>query len=204
MKRLACTILATSALLLGGCATTSTIRSNVTTFQQWPAQLNDKTYAFEAVPAADDTLEYRSYLDLLRTELRQIGLNEAPAGAPAALKVSMHFGTADLPVRVIEFYDPFSTRYGFYAPYRRGFWGFHGAYPPGPMTDEVVETYHRELKVAIISNADGKHLFDVKVHNVSGELSTPAMMPALMHSAFIGFPGQNGAAHRVELRQEKG
>ena len=45
MKRTMITAVASLSLLLGGCATT--IRSDVTTFNQWPAQLPDKSYAFE-------------------------------------------------------------------------------------------------------------------------------------------------------------
>mgnify|MGYP003529095066 CR=1 FL=1 len=52
MKRLMIAATAALTLLLAGCA--STIRSNVTTFHQWPDQLPDKTYAFEAPPAQDE------------------------------------------------------------------------------------------------------------------------------------------------------
>jgi hypothetical protein len=35
-------------------------------------------------------------------------------------------------------------------------------------------------------------------------MSTPMMMPALVQSAFEGFPGPNGGARVVELRQQNG
>ena len=74
MKRLVLTATAALALLLGGCATT--IRSDVTTFHQWPAQLQDKTYVFEAPPPQDDTLELRSYQNLVRAQLGKLGFRE--------------------------------------------------------------------------------------------------------------------------------
>ncbi len=40
-------VLAALALLLQGCATTPTISSDVTAFHEWPAQMQDKSYAFE-------------------------------------------------------------------------------------------------------------------------------------------------------------
>ena len=49
---------------------------------------------------------------------------------------------------------------------------------------------------------DGKRLFDVTVHNTSRNMSTPEIMPALVQSAFEGFPGPSGVARRVELKQE--
>jgi hypothetical protein len=202
---------AAMALLLGGCATT--IRSDVTTFHQWPAQIEDKSYVFETPPAIDNTLEYQSYQNLVRGQLAQLGFREANAGA-AALKVAMRFTTTDVPVRVIEPADPMfygfsSYRYGpRFGP--RGRWaGWHHPFydpfwSPFPAYQVSVEhQFRRELQVSI-KDAAGKRLFDVTVHNMSRALSTPAVMPALVHSAFAGFPGPNGAVRRVELQQKNG
>ena len=212
MKRTVLTVTAALALLLGGCATT--IRSDVTTFHQWPAQLQDKTYVFDAPPPQDDTLELRSYQNLVRAQLGRLGFQEA-VGAPA-LKVSMRFTTTDVPVRVIQAVDPFfysSARFAYMSPYhRRGYWG-GGLYSPfydpfwgGMPQYEVVErhVFQREVQVAIRSASDNRQLFNVTVHNNSGQRSTPALMPALVQSAFEGFPGPNGAARRIELKQNNG
>jgi hypothetical protein len=210
MKPIVLTALAALALLLGGCATT--IRSDVTTFHQWSADLPSKTYVFEAPPPQEDTLELHSYENLVRAQLGKLGFQEV-ASAPA-LKVSMRFTTADVPIRVIEAVDPFfysEARFAYFRPYhRRSYWG-GGFYSPfydpfwGPQY-EVVErhVYQRDVQVTIKSASDGRHLFDVTVHNQSGERSTPAMMPALVQSAFEGFPGPNGAARRIELKQNNG
>lgn len=210
MKRLITTAAAACTLLLAGCATT--IRSDVTTFHQWPAQLSSKTYSIDAPAPEDDTLEVRSYLDLVRGQMTRLGFTEA--GADAALKVKMRFRTTDVPVRVIQAADPFwgtSSRYGYYrSPFRRGFGGYYGSfYDPfwgGPGGYEVVErhTYQRDVQVAIRSAVDGKPLFDVTVHNNSSRASTPALMPALVQSAFEGFPGPNGGARRIELQEKNG
>lgn len=216
MKRLFIAATAALTLLLGGCATT--IRSDVTTFHQWPAQMQDKSYAFEAPPPADDTLEMRSYQELVRAQLARLGFHDSGASKPALL-VSMRFMTTDVPVRVVQAYDPFFTpypypyrsRFGWAGPHRR-FWG-GGFYDPfydpfwGPFPAYRVVTVHqyqRELQVAIRSALDGKRLFDVTVRNNSGEVSTPKMMPALVQSAFEGFPGPSGQSRVVELKQQNG
>lgn len=209
MKRTVLTATAALALLLGGCATT--IRSDVTTFHQWPAQLADKSYVFEAPPPQDDTLELRSYQNLVRGELAKLGFQET-SGAPA-LKVSMRVTTTDVPIQVVQAVDPFfypSARFSYMYPYhRRAYWG-GGWYSPfydpfwGGMPRYEVRTQHdyqRDLQVAIRSAADNTRLFDVTVHNNSSERSTPAVMPALVQSAFAGFPGPNGGARRIELKQ---
>jgi len=211
MKRTMITAVAALSLLLGGCATT--IRSDVTTFHQWPAQIAEKSYAFEAPAPQDNTLELQNYENLVRAQLARLGFHEA-AQAPA-LKVAVRVTTADVPTAVVypayaPFY-PYSARFG-YGGFRRRYWGggwYNPFYDPfwGPMPSYDVEEehrYHRQLQIAITSAADGKRLFDVTVRNVSTTMSTPMMMPALVQSAFEGFPGPNGGARVVELKQQKG
>ena len=216
MKRLIMTAAAVLSLLLTGCATT--VRSDVTTFHQWPADLQDKSFVIEAPPAQDDTLEWRSYQNLVRGELARLGFREALSGTPA-LKVSMRFSTTDIPVRTIEpMYPAYYSRaqFGFASPFYRPYWGGRrywggGWYSPfydpfwtgmPQYTEEIRHVYRRELQVSIKSAADGKRLFDVTVHNNSKQMSTPLMMPALVQSAFVEFPGVSGVARRVELKRE--
>jgi hypothetical protein len=211
MKRLIAVTMALSALLLGGCATT--IRSDVTTFHQWPAQIEDKSYVFETPPSFDNTLEYQSYQNLVRGQLAQLGFREANMGTPA-LKVAMRFTTTEVPVRVVQpvspmFDDPFHYRFGprfgprgrfagRYSPFYDPFWSPFPAYQVS-----IENQYRRELQLSIKDRGD-KHLFDVTVHNMSGELSTPEVMPALVHSAFAGFPGPSGTVRRVALQRKDG
>jgi hypothetical protein len=209
MKRTITMATAALALLLGGCATT--IRSDVTTFHQWPAQLENKRYVFEAPPAQDDTLEWRSYQELVRGQLARQGFQDAGGGKPG-LTVAMRFTTTEVPIQVLQpAYSPFfysSVRFGGMRPYRRGAWGgWHSPFydpfwgPAMAYETSIEHRYRRELQLAIRSAPDGKRLFDVTVRNVSTELSTPAIMPALVQSAFDGFPGPNGVARRIELKQ---
>jgi hypothetical protein len=65
--------------------------------------------------------------------------------------------------------------------------------------DHIEHQYQRELQVGIRSVADNRRLFDVKVRNLSRTESTPAIMPALVHSAFAGFPGPNGQARTIAV-----
>ena len=213
------------AVLLTGCATT--IQSDVTTFHQWPAETPDKSYVFEQPPAQDDTLELRSYQNLVRGELAKLGFHDAAPNEKAALKVAMRFTTTDVPVRyLMPMAPPLSARVGFgyspfyspfYSPLYRPYWGgrrywgggfyssrFYDPFWDWPMGYQEVtrHVYKRELQVGIKDAASGKRLFDVTVHNESGERSTPAVMPALVTSAFQGFPGPSGVARRVELKRE--
>ncbi len=220
MKRLLLAAGAAVTLLLGGCATT--IRSDVTTFHQWPADLAEKSYVFEAPPAQDDTLELRSYQNLVRGELAKLGFRDAGPSEKPALKVTMSFTTTDVPLRLLvpSYMSPFAmsprytlmSPYAYYRPYWRArrYWAgsfYSPFYDPFwddvPAYREVIRhVYKREVRVAIKSAADGKPLFDVTVHNDSAIRSTPELMPALVQSAFQGFPGVSGVARRVELKRE--
>ncbi|QYF91790.1 DUF4136 domain-containing protein [Massilia sp. PAMC28688] len=215
MKRLFMAAAASLSLLLGGCATT--IRSDVTTFHEWPAAMADKSYAFDAPQAQEDTLELRSYQGLVRKELARLGFREAASGSTPNLKVAMRFMTTDIPVRVIEPMYPmqYHPRIGFGHPFYRPYWGgrryWGGWYSPfydpfwtgiPAYTVSVQHHYKRELQLAIKSANDGRRLFDVTVHNTSRERSTPVVMPALVQSAFTGFPGVSGVARTVELKRE--
>lgn len=211
MKSLAI-LVAAASLLLSGCATT--IRSDVTTFQAWPSDLADKSYVFDQPRSADDTLELRTYQAMVGNELSKLGFTQAADGNSAKLKVGVFVSTIDRPTRVLEAYDPFWTGpyfgrgyygRGFYRPY----WGYSrwAGYSPfydpffyGPMElrETIRHNYERQLRVAI-NTVTGQKLYDVTVQNTSRKQSTPQIMPALVQSAFTGFPAQNGQVRQVEL-----
>ncbi|WP_332855226.1 DUF4136 domain-containing protein [Duganella sp. S19_KUP01_CR8] len=208
MKYLA--MLATAAVvLLSGCATT--IRSDVTAFNAWPADIQDKSYAFEAPQGADDTLEYRSYQVLVGNELGKLGFRQVADSQQPKLLIGMKFSTIDHPVRVLEADDPFMGPYwgpGF-GRYGWGYsrWGyrpfFYDPYRFGPMyvEERVKHEYQRQLRVTI-NSIDGRKLYDVTVQNTSRVQATPHVMPALVQSAFTGFPGVSGVPRRVDLTIE--
>lgn len=210
MKHLA--ILATAAvMLLSGCATT--ISSNVTAFNAWPADIADKSFAFEAPQGADDTLEYRSYQVLVAKELGKLGFQQVQDSQQPKLLVGMKFFTVDHPVRVLQTEDPFMGPYWgpgwgrypyfgysrwayrpfFYDPYRFG--------PPVYVEERIKHQYQRQLRVTI-NNVSGAKLYDVTVQNTSSVQATPYVMPALVQSAFNGFPGQNGVPRTIDITLE--
>ena len=209
-KRYLAIFAAAMTMLLTGCATT--LRSDVTVFHEWPAQLQDKTYVFAQAPARADTLEYRNYLGLLRGQLAQLGFTVAVDPNTAKLKVAMRFATTDIPLRQLDtdpyFAGPgyFPGRYGWGGPWGYGrYGGFYRPfydpffYGPSQVRETIRHEYERRLHITI-NTLDGKKLYDVTVKNSSMKADTPFVMPALLTSAIDGFPGQSGVAHRVTLK----
>ena len=203
-------LIVTLMLLLGGCAS-STIRSDVTVFHEWPAELREKVFVFERTREQDNNLEYRSYENLVRGELVQLGFVEASANQPAKLKVTLAYSSKVRDLRVIEgtVSDPFwyalplyTHRWrgrGYYGPYYDPFW------PAAPTTEYVESTYQvfsRQVKVGIAQIPTGKKLYDVTVNSEGTNGSLTTVMPYLVRSAFSEFPGQSGVARSITLKMQ--
>lgn len=194
------------SMLLSGCA--STIKSNVTAFHEWPANLTDKSYVFERTKEQNDSLEYRSYENLVRAELNRLGFTEAPAGTKPALKASLRYSIRGRDVRevypvVVNSY-PYAYPYwygpawrGYYGPFYDPFW--YGA----PVVEQRVSQYQlftRELRITLARMADGKRLYETTVVSEGTNGSLAAVMPYLVRSAFAEFPGPSGVPRHIELK----
>ncbi|MEC5216973.1 hypothetical protein RCH09_001929 [Actimicrobium sp. GrIS 1.19] len=209
MKRTTALLFAAACLALSGCA--STIRSNVTAFNDWPAELPDKSYGFERTQEQNQNLEYLSYENLVRAEVNRLGLTEAQSNRKPALKVTLSFAANEVDVTSVEpvFVDPYFYGSGYYG---RGFYPrpfYRGAYDPffwGPPTVAYQQRSYalqrRQLQVRISRNADGKSLYDVKVNSEGENSSLAAVMPYMVRSAFAEFPGKSGATRTVEMKME--
>lgn len=208
MHRVPLAILAALLLLLAGCA--STIESDVTAFHDWPANLSGKSYVFERTRAQNDSLEYRSYENMVRAELQRLGFAEAAVHATPILKVAFDYQTKERDVRVVQpvvvnpgwwgppYYGPRWPGYRFRDPFFYDpFW--YGP-PVAEYRDSSFRLYDRQLHIVISRMSDGKKLYDVTVKNESRAPSTAAVMPYMVKSAFADFPGPNGVPRRVGIK----
>lgn len=219
MKKLMPLMLLAVSGLLAGCA--STIRSDVTAFHAWPAELQDKSFVFDhqkdqknqkdqqarMLPVSE--LEYQSYQQLLRTELQRLGFTEAANAQAAALRVGFDYDVRVRDVRLIQpvLVDPYWYGGGFYAPrwhHRGGFYDpFYDSFWYGPPVVTYQQTdyrlYHRQLRIGIKRASDDKKLYEVTVDSEGSNGALAAVMPYMMRSAFTGFPGKSGVTRQVEL-----
>ncbi len=199
------TALLLATALLAGCG--SMVRSNVTTFNEWPAQLPANTYVFERTEQKDASLEYRSYENLVRAQLNRIGLQEAGPNTPPYLKVNFNYGARVRDVREVYPVNVSPMWYGpgwgmnpfyspFYDPFYDPFW-----YGPGyvQMREDSYQVYALDLSVAILRAANDNALFQARVTS-EGKLPPSTAMPYLIYSAFKDFPGPNGVTREVDLK----
>jgi len=216
MKRwLIASIVAMSGLLLSGCA--STIRSDVTSFHEWPATLPDKSYVFERTKEQHDSLEYLNYENLVRVELNRLGFAEAPANTKPTLKASISYRIHGRDVQEVYpvVVNPYPYWYGpawrgYYGPgYWPGYSGYGPFYDPfwfgPPVVEQRVSQYQlftRQLKIVLAQMSSGKKLYETTVVSEGSNGSLAAVMPYLVRSAFTDFPGPSGVPRRVELKMQ--
>jgi len=205
MKRIISLCFAALMLLLGGCATV--IRSDVTAFNEWPADLPNKSYVFERTAAQENDLEYKNYESLVGAELQRLGFAQSAGGAAPQLKVALKYDIASRevfasePVVADPMWGPYGPygwgRPGFYSPFYDPFW--YGPQVVGQRTFNY-QLFQRRLNITITSAINGKKLYDVTVTSEGKINSLPAVMPYLVRSAFTEFPGKSGVPHTVELK----
>ena len=213
-------IFLTATVLLSGCA--SVIRTEVTAFHAWPADVPDTSYVFERTKAQDDSLEYRSYENLVRNTVRGVGLQEANAAKKPSLKITFDYGQQIVDVRTIEpvVVDPYFYGSGFYGggfygrgPYRRGFYGgpfigygidpFYWGPPLVRYQDVSYPVSHRQLHLLISRYTDSKSVYEVTVRSQGQNPSLAAVMPYMVRSAFSNFPGQSGVTRTIDMKMEQ-
>lgn len=220
MKRwLTAIYVAVFSLVLAGCATTSTVRSEVTAFHEWPADVQDKSYVFERAADQENNLEYRNYEQLVRAELQRLGFTEAPGARSARLRVSIGY---DMNVRDVRVSEPVVVDPYWPGPYwHRPYWGhpyWRGYYSPfyspfydpfwyGPPAvgrrESNFQVYTRRLNLTFTRASDGKRVHQTTVVSEGTNGSLAAVMPYMIRSAFTDFPGQSGVPRRIELQMEK-
>jgi hypothetical protein len=206
-------LLALLAILIAGCTTTP-LRNNVTAFNTWPNDLDDKTYAIERTAEQANDLEFQTYENMLRAELARHGFEEQPV-ANARLSVKLQYKSS---VRDVQVYQPVAEPYAMPWGWGGGAFGCQGPqgyYPPGiyypgcgapPIVQQQAtryQMYARHVRVWIADAKTKRNLFDVTVNGDDSQGPLPEMMPYMLRAAFSDFPGQNGVPRVVEYKLDK-
>jgi Domain of unknown function (DUF4136) len=210
MKRLlslaAIASLAFGTLLLSGCA--STLRSDVTSFQRWPANAAGSTFGFKKLVGQEGSLEHASYEDIARAELTRLGLKDAPAGSKPRFEVSLDYGVV---TRAVKSREPIFNDRQYWHPatlhptlgWQPGFWA-RDPYGPTVVGYRSVtrDVSTRRLRVDI--SEGGSKVFEASASSNGANATLTVTMPYLIRSVFDGFPGANGQARSVEFDTETG
>jgi hypothetical protein len=207
MKRLFFGLLTALGLLaMAGCA--STLRSDVTSYQSWPANAAGSSYSFKRLVGQEASLEHKSYEDLARNALNHIGLKEAPTGSKGRFEVSLNYGVNTVAQKSREpiLANPTYWHPAQYHPvwgWRPGFWAT-SPYGPAVVGYRTVsrDISTRRLRVDIAEGAN--KVFEASATSSGANAALSVTMPYLIRSVFDGFPGANGQSRVLEFDVDKG
>lgn len=195
-----------AAVFLTGCTTSPTVvRSEVTAFHEWPANLQNATFTFDPSAEQQNNLEYRAYASLIREELQRLGFRAAENQEKTDLIVRFQYGITGRDVRIVEpmmvdpGFPPFGPYWGRYGSYYDPFW--HPGYVDRYETQYVL--YTRRLHITLSQASTGRNFYDVTVVSEGRRSTLAGVMPYMVKSAFADFPGPNGVPRRIELTMDK-
>ena len=185
-------------LLNAGCG--GLIDINVETFHELNSSLSPKSYAFLATSDQKNSLEYKTYQNLIRKKLEKLGYQEVePSNADLQISFNYSISSPQEKVGSVPVYgqtgiSTSTTR----QPSLDGMYsGSSTTYEPtyGVVGSETYTytTYTSRLGLVLLEGGSiGKRLYEgtAKSTGPSGSLST--VMPYLVEALFKEFPGKSG------------
>lgn len=192
LRTLTTVIVATSALLLGGCAAFNNLSNEVSTYGEWPAARKPSTYAFERLPSQQGQPQRQQMLeDAARGAIEAVGFS--PASDVQSADVVMQLGARVSVNDPWYFDDPLWWRGG---PrwYPRSYYHRFGpryvgpGFGPGwgPYYDST--SFEREVAVLIRDRKTGDILYEARANNVGPSSGIDYLLPAMFEAAMKDFP----------------
>lgn len=193
-------LLVALAVGISGCA--SSFKSDVSAWHQLP-QPNGESFV---IVAKDDgkaaSLEFAHYAEMVSIWLQRIGYVPAQTSQRPDLVVRMDYGMSDARSDVRSTGGIGHIGYG-YGPYAWGNGPYGYGYYDGPDI-RTVALYARYFEMDIARNGtQGPNLYESKVVSEGRNNRLEEVMPLLIDSMFVEFPGPSGITRRVVLDPEQ-
>jgi hypothetical protein len=194
---------------LTGCASLSSVDSDVSSFSRWPAGRTPGSYAFERLPSQQAHLQQTQMLeDAARHAVEGAGFT--PAAEGASPDVTIQLGARIDELDPSPFDDPFwYGRFGpFHRPFGYGRYGqpFFGAgwrngyWRPG----YDLPYYEREVAVLVRDKRSGDALYEARANSEGSSAILVDLLPAMFTAALADFPsGSTVNPHRVRVAPTK-
>jgi Domain of unknown function (DUF4136) len=185
MKRLLeMLLLGAGMAMLAGCAGLNTLRSDVATFGDWPANRKAGAYAFERLPSQQAQGELHDKLEAAAAPaLAAAGFRPVDAGKEPELIVQVGARVS----RVVPYSpwdDPLWWRGGFghwrHGPWIGPRWGVFATYDP-PRVE-------REVALLVRERASGKPLYEARASSDGVGGTNAAVLAAMFAAAMKDFP----------------
>ena len=182
-----------ASVLLAGCAGLDTLRSDVSSYGDWPASRQPGSYVFERLPSQQAQAALQSALEIAaRPALEMAGFKPSADGAEPELLVQVGSRVTQTGYAVWD--DPFWWRgsYPYGGAYRgrwagpgwgwasRGWgWGYYGY--------NYVPLYQSEVALLIRERSSGKPLYEARARSDTASTSGETLR-AMFEAALKDFP----------------
>lgn len=215
-------------VLISGCASTNTLQTQVSHFNQWPANSAGASFSVQTVKQAASAnwgdLERQTYEKLVADALQKQGLQPAAAGQKPRFQAYLRLDQKQEKVeRSQPVYAPsWAAPYGMgYRPYGwpRGYW--HGGVWHDPFLADGVfgwsapvymgeRRYEQTLAMYLLGlrindstqkgdTPQGATVFEGSAEYTGQEAAVPALIPYLVQALFVDFPGVSGQVRQINL-----
>lgn len=205
-QRLAAIVLVMcTALILGGCATSRLVDTDVTAFSAWQAApaAPGTTYRFERLPSQQFDSQLQDRIEAMaQTSLSRVGMVLSPPSAKLSVQVVANSQRVE---RIIDdgfmlggpgvFVGP-----GGYGPFG-GFGGFgpYGGF--GGFPNRFGELYYqREVSIQVRDLASNQVVYETKARHDGPWSDTFVILPVMFDAALVGFPQPAPGTRRVDIQ----
>lgn len=183
-------LVAGAALWLGGCATVTTVESDVQSFTTAATAVQAGPFRFERLLSQNQDEGEAALLEgMAQTALEKRGFVHNPGGARYSVQIGA--GTSDA---VVVYPDPFFGR-PFWYPYSRPSLLRGRLFYTSPWPDR--EVYVTRVRLEIRDLATGKLVYESTATNEQSWFKASRVLPALFEAAMADFPSPPKGVHKV-------
>lgn len=181
------------AALLTGCATVSTIESEVLSFSSAPASTQAGPFTFERLPSQyQEPNQTLAFEQMAQAALEKLGFTRNDASAQYSVQVSA--ATSDA---VLVYPDPFFGRFAA-APFGRSrHWHGRVFYAP-PWPDSTVHVSRVRLEIRDLRA--GQVVYESTATNEQSRFDGEKMFPAMFEAALADFPAPPNGVRKVIVK----
>jgi hypothetical protein len=201
--------------LLGACA--SPITTQVTSFNQWPADAAGSTFSYVSRMDSTRVLEQSTYEGLVQAELEKRGLRRAAAGQVGRIQVDVGTSTRSEDKTFLQ--PVYQDNYVYWPGYRDSMGRiFPGVWAPDPLGPRYVGD--RQINTTLQTTTLQLRLLDSRgstpdqprtvfesraiFEGEGRQDNLPLVVPYLVRAVFDNFPGQNGQVRVVRFDRKTG
>lgn len=193
-KPLARVTLVAAALVLAGCATVSTVESQVQSFSTTPSPVQAGTYRFERLPSQDQDAKQAASLEgMAQAALQKAGFSHVETGARYSVQIGA--GTAET---VSPFAEPYFGRLSWSPFARPRMWRGRHFYGSPWLLDR--ENYVTQVRLEIRDVGTGKVVYESTATNEESWHNPGRVLPALFEAAMADFPSPPKGARKVVIK----